>query len=80
MNTTYPPSTSSLPSLAAVSGIQRLQRVVTTAAKVLVAGLESALQPSKVADLRFPLFTPDDPETRRQREKPTHDDHLPPPC
>jgi len=80
MNTPYPSSTSSLPSLHVGSGMRRLQRAVATTFRALATGLDSGLQPSQLANLRFPLFTRDDEARPREWDKPTHYDHLPPPC
>ena len=80
MNTYYSSSTSSLPSLRVGSGMHRLQRVVVSAFRALVTDRERGLQPSRLANLRFPLFTRDDHARPREWEKPTHDDHVPPPC
>jgi hypothetical protein len=80
MNTPYPSSTSSMHSLCVGSGMRRLQRVIVSVLRALVTDRERGLQPPRLANLRFPLFTRDDQARPREREKPTHDDHLPPPC
>jgi hypothetical protein len=79
MNTPYPVSTSSLPGLRVNFGMQHLLRAVAALFRTL-AGLNSGLQPSKLADLRFSLFTCDEPAKTHGCQRPTHDGHLPPPC
>ena len=80
MNTPYPVSTTSVPGLRVSLGMQGLQRMVVITFRALVAGLEKGMQPSKLADLRFPLFAQDDPATKHRCQRPTHDGNLPPPC
>ena len=80
MNTGHSAATSARPGLRVADGVYRLQRAVVSVYRALSTLLGSGIQPSRLADLRFPLFTRHDDTRRGCLDRPTHDHHLPPPC